>query len=94
MADREDTTEIQARVRRFIVEDVLELDDGADLSPDVPLLAGLLDSFGLISLLSFLEETYDITIQHDDVVDENFRSLDDVAALVERKLAQSPRASG
>ena len=85
MADREDTTQIQARVRRFIVEDVLELDDGADLSPDVPLLAGLLDSFGLISLLSFLEETYDITIQHNEVVDENFQSVPAVADLVSRK---------
>jgi acyl carrier protein len=87
-----DSAEVQERVRGFILREVLEMDDDAELPPDVPLLSGLLDSFGLISLLTFLEETYDITIQHNEVVDENFHSVQAVADLVARKQAEGSGA--
>ena len=51
------------------------------------LLSGLLDSFGLTSLLAFLEETYDVAIDNTEVVDENFGTIRDVARLVQDKRA-------
>jgi acyl carrier protein len=87
MDEATNTTAIEERVRRFILEEILEVDEQAELPSDVPLLSGLLDSFGLVSLLAFVEETYDITIQHAEVVDENFGSVEDVANFVERKQA-------
>lgn len=85
MDEATSTTAIEERVRRFILEEILEVDEQAELPSDVPLLSGLLDSFGLVSLLAFVEETYDITIQHAEVVDENFGSVEAVANFVERK---------
>jgi acyl carrier protein len=90
MSDVPDTADIQERVRLFILTEVMEMDDEAELPPDVPLLSGLLDSFGLLTLLTYLEETYDITIEHNDVVDENFHSVQAVAGLVARKQAEGP----
>ena len=87
MDEATNTTAIEERVRRFILEEILEVDERAELPSDVPLLSGLLDSFGLVSLLAFVEETYDITIQHAEVVHENFGSVEDVANFVERKQA-------
>jgi acyl carrier protein len=82
--------EIEQEVTRFIVEEVLDEDTG--LTPDQPLLSGLLDSFGLMSLLSFIEEHYDVTIPNNEVVTENFRTIEVLAAFVERK-RQADRAS-
>jgi acyl carrier protein len=92
MSEPTDLVEIQERVRQFILSEVLEMDGEAELPPDVPLLSGLLDSFGLISLLTFLEETYGITIEHNEVVDQNFQSVPAVADLVARKRPMLPEA--
>ena len=81
-----DTTEIEDRIRQFILVEILEVDEQAELPSDVSLISGLLDSFGLISLISFVEETYDISIEHNEVIDENFDSVEVVARLVARKM--------
>ncbi len=36
--------------------------EGVDLSTDAPSLAGLIDSFGLMSLLGFVEERFGVSI--------------------------------
>lgn len=45
---------------------------------------GLLDSFDIISLVSMLEEKYGIKVDGQDIVPENFSSLDAIAALVKK----------
>jgi acyl carrier protein len=74
------TTDIQAELTSFLTTEVLE--DVQDLSPDQPLLTGLLDSFGLLALLNFIEERFGVAIPHDEVVTENFSSVSALAAFV------------
>lgn len=81
--------EIEEQIRRFIVEEVLEESDGQDLPDDIPLLSGLLDSFGLMSLISFLEERYELVIRNDQVVKKNFETIGALATFVEGKLAEA-----
>ena len=45
---------------------------------------GLLDSFDIISLISMLEEKYEIKIDGLDIVPENFFSVDSIAELVKK----------
>ena len=78
--------EIQQQLRTFIVEEIFG-DSGMEVPADMPLLSGFLDSFGLMQLLNFIEDTYDDAIANREVVDENFASLEAVAAFVGRKLA-------
>ena len=47
---------------------------------------GLLDSFGIISLVSELEETFDISIDAACMVPENFNSLAAIQRMVEEKM--------
>jgi acyl carrier protein len=75
--------QIEHEIRSFLLREVLR--PGEELSQDERLLSGVLDSFGLMQLLEFLEERYDVTVDGDDVVDENFISLSSVAAFVEEK---------
>ncbi len=45
---------------------------------------GLLDSFDIISLISMIEEKYDVKIDGLDIVPENFGSLETIEALVKK----------
>lgn len=54
------------------------------LGPDEDLLElGIIDSLGLMKLIAFMEETFGIKILDEDVVPENFQSLNCMVALVE-----------
>jgi len=45
---------------------------------------GYLDSFELMSLIAQLNETFDIEVDVDEIVPENFNSVDAITAMVER----------
>lgn len=45
---------------------------------------GMLDSFDVVSLVSELEDVFSITIDGEDIVPENFSSVEAIKALVER----------
>jgi len=45
---------------------------------------GGIDSFGLVSLVAELESTFMIAIANEDLIAQNFRSVCDIAVLVDR----------
>ena len=49
---------------------------------------GMLDSFDIITLISMLEEEYDIIIDGLDVVPENFNNVDAIVGLVKKSGGQ------
>ncbi len=79
-------SEIEKEIRTFIVEEVLDENEEVDLPEDIPLLSGLLDSFGLMSLIGFLEDRYKVIIRNDQVVKNNFESVSALAAFLEAKI--------
>ena len=79
--------DLEHDVRTFVVENFL-LGDGNDLSSSQSLLdAGVIDSTGVLELVSFLERTYQIRIDDEDLVPENLDSIASIAQFVQRKLA-------
>ncbi len=81
-------SEIEKEIKKFIVEEVLEDTEETDLPEDIPLLSGLLDSFGLMSLIGFLEDRYKLIIRNDQVVKGNFESVSALAEFIEVKLQE------
>jgi acyl carrier protein len=80
------------RIRGFIREEILFEDEGQSPRDDQPLLEGLVDSLGLMQLVAFLEEEFDIEISDADMVSGNFRTVTAVTGLVESKRgASSPQ---
>jgi acyl carrier protein len=62
--------------------------DCADLAPDSLLFSsGIIDSFSLVSLLSFIEETHQFRIGATDVNLDNFDSLERMLAYIKARLA-------
>ncbi len=58
------------------------------LTPDEDLLEqGIVDSLGLMKLIAYMEETFRIKISDEDIIPENFKSLNSMASLVEKRLA-------
>ena len=85
---------IQEQIREYIVENIL-FGDGENLQPDTSFQEeGVIDSMGILGLISFVEDTYGITIEDDDLTIENLGSVQDVSSFVRRKLAatQQPEA--
>jgi acyl carrier protein len=79
--------------QRTAVEGVLRSEFGGTLGqrPIDPaedlLVGGIIDSFGLVTLITSLEGTFGINIGEEDVVPENFQTLAQLTAFVDAKLA-------
>jgi acyl carrier protein len=50
---------------------------------------GMLDSFDMVALVATLDKTYGISISGVDIVPENFRNLEAIAALLRKNGVQS-----
>ena len=53
------------------------------------LLSGMLDSLAVMSLVSFVEQTYALKVPFEDVVIENFESLEAIGQYVEGRGADA-----
>ena len=77
---------VAAEVEKFIVEEIA-LGTGVDaVGHDDDLLAqDVIDSLGIVELVAFLESRYGIEVGDDDLVPENFQSVNRVVAFVTAK---------
>ncbi|HYH37807.1 MAG TPA: acyl carrier protein [Azospirillum sp.] len=74
-------------IRSFIVESfLLGQDSGFDNSESL-LESGIIDSTGIMHVVAFLEETFGVAIEDDDLVADNLDSIDRIAGFVGRKQA-------
>jgi acyl carrier protein len=70
--------QIRAFVSRFV--------HAHPLTDDEDIFAtGYVNSMFAMQLVQFVEQTFGITVESDDMEIDNFRSVDAIAALVERK---------
>jgi acyl carrier protein len=77
---------IEQELRKFINDNFLFGQGGADLSADDSFLEnGLIDSTGVLELVTFLEQTYSIAIDDRELVPENLDSIRNVVRFVEGK---------
>ncbi|MEO1789599.1 MAG: acyl carrier protein [Pseudomonadota bacterium] len=79
------TIDRKSQIRDFIVTKLL---NGRAVGDDENLLlSGLIDSLGVFELIAFLEKSFGLTIPLDEVVLENFTSIDTIDAYVATKQA-------
>ncbi|MBI5534526.1 MAG: acyl carrier protein [Deltaproteobacteria bacterium] len=82
---------IEQDIRGFIVEALLFGRDTDNLGrADSLLTRGIIDSTGVLELVSFVEREYDILVDDAELVPANFDSIERLAAYVERKRSQAP----
>jgi len=79
------TIDIEREIRSFLVNNFL-FGRTEEWRDHVSLLGNVIDSTGAIELVTFLQDRFAITVEDDEVVPENFDTLENVVAYVKRKL--------
>jgi len=72
----------------FFAQQGISREGAIAVAPDTDVIGqGLIDSLGIFKLIAFVEETFAVTIEPDEVVLENFQTLRALGNLIAKKLA-------
>ena len=78
---------IKQQVVQFIISNFLFDENQQSIDEKESLLeAGILDSTGVIELIAFIEETYGIKIEDEEIIPENLDTILDITYFIEQKL--------
>jgi len=78
--------DVRSTIRNFITEDLLFGDESHKLDDNISLTSsGMLDSTGMIELVTFIESQFGLQIADEEMVPENLDSVSRIEAFVERK---------
>jgi acyl carrier protein len=80
-------SETKSKIREFIIENFL-FGNANGLTDETSFLEeGIIDSTGVLELVTFLEENFSIQVDDEELIPENLDSIDNVSAYLERKIA-------
>jgi acyl carrier protein len=80
------TSDPQSQLHDFITSEFSYKLENGRLDPDDDLLGeGIIDSMGVMQLVTFIEETFGVAVDDDEITPDNFRSLRALTALVSKK---------
>jgi acyl carrier protein len=82
------TTDIERETREYLVNTFLS-GRSEELVDDDPLLGKLIDSSGVLELISFLQDHFSITVPDEDVRPENLDSVKRITAYVASRLTNN-----
>jgi len=85
--------QIERKIKEFILENFLFTKNPDEISGETSFLEkGIVDSTGVLEIVTFLEETFEIKVEDDEVIPENLDSIDKIVNYVRRKQAQATEA--
>jgi len=79
-------SDIRNRIRTFIVENFLFGSEDGVKDDTLLLDEGIIDSTGILELVSHLEEEFSIGVEDEELVPENLGSINNVVAYLEGKI--------
>lgn len=81
------TETILRPINDYIAGEILR-QPGRQIEPDEPLISGgLIDSFSLVDLALFVEQTFGVRIEDTELNADTFDSLNELAALIRERQA-------
>jgi acyl carrier protein len=81
--------ETPQRIRKFIIENFY-ISNPADIADDTLLVSsGVIDSTGMLEVISFLEAEFGIRVTDQETTPENLESVSRIASFVARKQGQA-----
>ncbi len=79
---------IQEELLNYLTRELLNGQSNDKLEADDDLLGGgLVDSLGMMRLVAYLEERYQVVAPPEDVTIENFRTISSIARYVESRVS-------
>ncbi len=78
---------IEEDIKGFIFENFIIDGDATQLDNNQSFLeTGIIDSTGILELVSFIEEHYSITVEDEDLIPDNLDSVNNVVSFINKKL--------
>ena len=75
---------MKEQIKKYVVE--ASLSDASQISDDTQIFeSGLLDSMGLLFLIEFLKENFNIEVNDEELNPHNFESINSIVAFVSSK---------
>ena len=79
--------EVEEKLQKFILESILNNQNERDFKESTNLIDdGIIDSLGIMKLLTFIEEAFKVQVADDDLIPENFVTTETISTLVLNKL--------
>jgi acyl carrier protein len=81
---------VKTRVRQFVIDSFLFGQDSQSLSDNDSFLdRGIVDSTGVLELVSFLETQFNVSVDNHELIPDNLDSINRVTTFVSAKLSGS-----
>jgi acyl carrier protein len=81
-------SEMVAALTEYIVNEVASRPPEEPVTAEFPIIeGGLVDSLGLFKVISFIEERYPVRIPPEEILFENFATINDIVRLIEARAA-------
>lgn len=78
--------QIRARVREYVTDNFLYMRQGYEFSDGDSLLGhGIVDSMGVIELITFVQDQFGVEVAEEEITEENFGTLHAIGCFVEAK---------
>ena len=78
--------EPKEQIRQFILTELVNDKAYADIADSDSLLeSGIVDSLGIMKLIGFLEDNLNVQVNDDELIPENFASIETITNLVANK---------
>jgi acyl carrier protein len=78
---------LKEKIKSFIAKELAWDKINGDFKDDRLLLdEGIIDSVGMLKLISYIEETFGIKMGEDDLIPDNFETLSSIVGMVEKRL--------
>ena len=79
---------ILENLEQVLLTEIISIDLGKkSLDPDEDLLEqGIIDSLGIMKLILHMEGTFSIVVADEEIVPENFQTLNNIVKFVEQKM--------
>lgn len=78
-------TDTKTKIKNYIIESTF--DDVEKIKDDTLIFEeGILDSMGLLFLIEFLQEEFNLTTSDEELVVENFQSINNIMTFIESKM--------
>lgn len=85
-----DMKTIENDLRQFLADNFILDDGGAGLGADDSLTeSGVIDSMGVLELITFIEERFGFTVPDSDTLPENLDSIARLVTYVEKRLSEA-----
>ena len=86
MINIQNNMEIISSIEYFIRSNFYLSDKFKQLDPDLSLMdTGIVDSTGILEVIEFLEEKFEITIENSEIIPQNLDTISNIDKFIRRK---------